>query len=214
MYKAFSCHSNQEVLHVGLYVCIITWALLLCLGTASIPSSRLLHADAHPAEGKGTPAPKALAPAAETSKQQALPKKRGQPHAALEGSAAPGGTQNKSLGPASLKDPVRKIPSEPDEPPRLASASEAQGKHRQQQPANKAPPAKRRKLSKKAGGPAPYNLRADGSNADSMPGIPGSGAAEMTWKQLDKRTDVKRGRFSEREKETLLQAIKVISGWI
>ena len=42
-----------------------------------------------------------------------------------------------------------------------------------------------------------------------MPGIPGSGAADLTWKQLDKRTDVKRGRFSEREKETLLQAVKV-----
>ena len=50
---------------------------------------------------------------------------------------------------------------------------------------------------------------ADVNNADSMPGIPGASTGAMTWRELDKRTDVKRGRFSQTEKETLLEAIKV-----
>ena len=50
---------------------------------------------------------------------------------------------------------------------------------------------------------------ADVNNADSMPGIPGASLGAMTWRELDKRTDVKRGRFSQTEKETLLEAIKV-----
>ena len=52
---------------------------------------------------------------------------------------------------------------------------------------------------------------ADVNNADSMPGIPGASTSAMTWRELDKRTDVKRGRFSQTEKETLLEAIKVSS---
>ena len=52
---------------------------------------------------------------------------------------------------------------------------------------------------------------ADVNNADSMPGIPGASTGAMTWRELDKRTDVKRGRFSQTEKETLLEAIKVSS---
>ena len=51
----------------------------------------------------------------------------------------------------------------------------------------------------------------DVNNADSMPGIPGASTGAMTWRELDKRTDVKRGRFSQTEKETLLEAIKVSS---
>ena len=50
---------------------------------------------------------------------------------------------------------------------------------------------------------------ADVNNADSMPGIPGASTGALTWRELDKRTDVKRGRFSQTEKETLLEAIKV-----
>ena len=52
---------------------------------------------------------------------------------------------------------------------------------------------------------------ADVNNADSMPGIPGASTGAVTWRELDKRTDVKRGRFSQTEKETLLEAIKVRS---
>ena len=80
--------------------------------------------------------------------------------------------------------------------------------------AEKATPANRKTSSKEAREPTPEastGSRAALNNAGSMPGIPGSGAAAMTWKELDKRTDVKRGRFSEREKETVLQAVKVAS---
>ena len=96
----------------------------------------------------------------------------------------------------------------------MAAASEAERKHGKQQLADEALPAKRQKVSKTTREAAADSLRggrANGSSADNMPGIPSSGAAEMTWKQLDKRTDVKRGRFSDREKETLLLAIKVRS---
>ena len=50
----------------------------------------------------------------------------------------------------------------------------------------------------------------DVNNADSMPGIPGASTSAATWRELDKRTDVKRGRFSQTEKEALLEAIKVL----
>ena len=122
-------------------------------------------------------------------------------------------TQELSPGAARPRDPVRKMPHKAELHPQQAPASEAQGKLRKQQPAGEAPPTKRRKTSKKAREPAsekPAGSKADGSKTDSMPGIPRPCAADSTWKQLDKRKDVKRGRFSDGERETLLQAIKVV----
>jgi hypothetical protein len=75
-----------------------------------------------------------------------------------------------------------------------------------------ASPAKNKKAARSEGAPlledAPGGSE-DVNTADSMPGIPGAGAAEKTWRELNKRADVKRGRFSQTEKETLLEAIKV-----
>ena len=213
--KVFSYNSDQEVLHVCLDMRITVWVHPLHHGTASILSSKLLHADADPAERKGRPATKILlssAALADLPKQHAVPKKKGRPPAALGDSRASGGPHSKSLAPVPLNGPVRETPRSSEKHLRIASATEPQGKHGEQQPADEALQAKRRKLSKKARELAPGSLtggRADGSHAESMPGIPASGAAEMTWKQLDKRMDVKRGRFSESEKETLLHAIKV-----
>ena len=78
-----------------------------------------------------------------------------------------------------------------------------------QQNADEPPPASKRKSKKKGNASLSKDDTDEVNNADSMPGIPGSSNAEMTWKQLDKRTDVKRGRFSQSEKETLVDAIKV-----
>jgi len=78
-----------------------------------------------------------------------------------------------------------------------------------QQNADEPPPARKRKSKKNRNDLLSKDDTDEVNNADSMPGIPGSSNAEMTWKQLDKRTDVKRGRFSQSEKETLVKAIKV-----
>ena len=78
-----------------------------------------------------------------------------------------------------------------------------------QQNADEPPPARKRKSKKKGSASLSKDDTDEVNNSDSMPGIPGSSNAEMTWKQLDKRTDVKRGRFSQSEKETLVEAIKV-----
>ena len=73
----------------------------------------------------------------------------------------------------------------------------------------KAPRSRKKKQKPAEASPLSTEDDAAGvNNADSMPGIPGSGN-EMTWKQLDKRTDVKRGRFSQAEKELILAATKV-----
>ena len=151
-----------------------------------------------------------------TTEQHATSTRNSEQDAVPDKSAASGKTEEESLLIAPVKPPIRKRPRKgsPEKPPQEASASQAQLKHGKQQPADEVPPAERRRSGKKGREATPENLaggRADGSNAGSMPGIPGSGADEMTWKQLDKRTDVKRGRFSEREKETLLQAVKVSS---
>jgi len=78
-----------------------------------------------------------------------------------------------------------------------------------QQTADEPPPARKRKSKKNGNALLSKDDTNEVNNADSMPGIPGSSNAEMTWKQLDKRTDVKRGHFLQSEKETLVEAIKV-----
>ena len=73
-------------------------------------------------------------------------------------------------------------------------------------------PAEKRDLTEaKASKQAEIGGAADINNTDSMPGIPGASTGAMTWRELDKRKDVKRGRFSRTEKDTLLEAIKVSS---
>lgn len=128
--------------------------------------------------------------------------------------AAPTGALKEHDTAAQAQTPARKKPrkaalakeaQEASQPETAALADEGKA-------AQVSSPAKKKRAAKKRRDPLSRNDAggsADVNNADSMPGIPGAGTAEKTWRELDKRTDVKRGRFSQTEKETLIEAIKV-----
>ena len=133
---------------------------------------------------------------------------------AADSHASPTGALKEHITAAQAQTPARKKPrkaalaKEAQEAPQPETAALAdEGKAGQaSSPGKKKRAAKKRTdtLSRNGAGGS-----ADVNNADSMPGIPGAGTAEKTWRELDKRTDVKRGRFSQTEKETLIEAIKV-----
>ena len=178
-----------------------------------------LHAGDLSAGGKSEPAYDALAasgPSADMPEQHAAPVRKRKAPAAPDGIAATKGAQEQNLYSAPAKESVKKKPRKAAvvDPLPHASAAKAQRQHHQQHPAGTATPTEGQKPSKKAREASAEHLiasREDISNAGSMPGIPGASAAEARWKQLDRRTDVKRGRFSEHEKETILGAVKVKS---
>ena len=153
----------------------------------------------------------AVQPAASSSARST--RKREQAEAA-DSHAAPTGALKEHDTAARAQTPARKKPRKAalakkaqEAPQQETAALEDEGKAG---PASS--PAKKKRAGKKRRDPLSRNDAggsADVSNADSMPGIPGAGTAEKTWRELDKRTDVKRGRFSQTEKETLIEAIKV-----